>query len=174
MKRIFSSVLVVSITLGVLSYFPALLFCALMQLDSSAALIYALGVTLLMMITLPIPMIVRFRKESKKIAGISEALGGEAFVWRVGILTKQKPVNGYFGFNDNRMSLVGVMRDREYSVEVQKAVALPVDLSSPPDIVIRTSGNKEYHLLSAQTALIQKALRRLGWQVVEDDDPDED
>lgn len=166
MKKIFSAVIVASITMGVISYFPALLLCALAQLDSSVALIYSLSISVLMMIILPIPMLIRAGREKKKLNGIKDSLGQDSFVWKVAIYTKrQKAVAGYFGMSGEMLSIIGVLRENEYRIDIKKGYQTEIDLSTPPDIIIKAVGNREYHMLSPEVGLICKALEKLGWIV---------
>jgi|GEM_PF-2191947 len=169
MKNYFANVIFLSLLCGAFSFLPALLVCLILGIDSSYAFIYSLIFCLVMMVVLPIPASIGYKREQKKIAAIIDQLGGKCYVWRVGIITnKSGAINGYFGFNGSCMRLIGKIKDKEYDVRLADDADAVIDFSQPPDIVVRTSKKKEYRIFSSQTAAMRHALDSLGWHIVEE------
>ena len=170
MKKMFVTILVLSLISGIVAFVPALIFCTLMGLESDYAFIYSLGLSLGMLLVLPVPFTVRYINEKKQIEKISDELGGKCFIWRVGIVTRRNTVEGYFGFNNTSMRLIGKIKNKEYNVELSGNADAVVDFSDPVDIVIRTAKKREYRIFAPQHALIMDSLEKLGWHVVQEEE----
>lgn len=166
MKRYFITIAFAAFIAGTISYFPALLYCTLLEIDTTNAILYSLVISLSMLIFMPIPMFIRSRRERRVRAEIASVLGEKSFIWRVGILTKNAPVNAYFGFNDRMMNILAKFRERDYSISIAKDGLVEVDFSLEPEIIIRTRKGKEYHLIAPQTSQILSSLEKTGWHTV--------
>lgn len=166
MKKYLITIVFTSFIAGVISYFPALLYCTLLEIDTKNALFYSLVISLSMLVFLPIPMFIRSRRERKVRAEIASQLGERSYIWKVGILTKNAPVNAYFGFNDRMMNILAKFRERDYTISITKDSLIEIDFSHVPEIIIRTRKGKEYHLIAPQTSQIQNALEKTGWNTV--------
>lgn len=166
MKRFIITIVFTAFIAGVISYFPALLYCTLLEIDSKNAILYSLVISLSMLIFMPIPMFIRYRRERKVRAEITSLLGEKSFIWKVGILTKSAPVNAYFGFNDRMMNILAKFRERDYTISIAKEGLIEIDFSHDPEIVIRTRKGKEYHLIAPQTYQILSSLEKTGWKTV--------
>ena len=166
MKKNFITIAFASFMAGIISYFPALLYCTLFEIDSKNAILYSLVIMLSGLIFLPIPMFIRSRRERRTLSEFVSRLGERSYVWRVGILTKNMPVNAYFGFNDKLMNIFAKFRDRDYTISITKDSLIEVDFSLQPEIIIRTRKGKEYHLIAPQPAQVQTSLEKTGWTIV--------
>ena len=166
MKRFFITIFFTAFIAGIISYFPALLYCTLLDIDAKNALLYSLVISLSMLIFLPIPMLIRSQRERKVRAEISSQLGEKSFIWRVGIMTKNNPVNAYFGFNDRMMNILAKFKERNYTISIAKENLIEIDFSLEPEIIIRTRKGKEYHLIAPQTSQIKNSLEKTGWHIV--------
>ena len=166
MKRFFITIAFTAFIAGVISYFPALLYCTLLEIDTNNALFYSLVISLSMLVFLPIPLFIRSRRERKVRAEFASQLGEKSYIWKVGILTKNTPVNAYFGFNDRMMNILAKFKERNYTISITKDSLIEIDFSHEPEIIIRTRKGKEYHLIAPQISQIQNALEKTGWNTV--------
>ena len=162
-------VTVISLIIGFLSLLPSYLVGILLVGDADFGLMFTLMMTLGLMITLPFPVYITVKKESRLMEKIKKSVGGKCFIGKVALIDDSgKGTNCFLCFNESKILVVSKAGDLREYLNLPKADIHGICFNEQNfDLIIKAVGNKTLRLFTPDPQ-IRNALSKAGWSVWEE------
>ena len=166
-------VTVISLIVGFLSLLPSYLVGILVMGSADWGLMFTLMMTLGLMVTLPFPVYLTVKRETRLMEKIKKSVGGRCFIGKAALIDDSgRGTNCFICFNESKILVVAKAGDLREYLNLPKADIRGICFNEQSfDLIIKAVGNKTLRLFTPDPK-IRAALSKAGWSVREESGTD--